>query len=444
MLARLARGIGAADDGRMRIPILALLVLAPLVPAAPPRLVVLHEARVTSPSDPASFAEPSLALSPADSGTLVIASIMVPPAASLDTSRCSIDTSRDGGRTWARRATTAHVCWDPWLVAGTQAVHFAALAQGGQLVVTRSRDGGTTWDPPTALVRGADHETMTIAPARVPGGAREIYVLAERGMTNAERRRREGIFLARSEDDGQTWQRLPVATWTLSVNTLTVVSLSDGTIVSPFIDYARLTRAGGMQEARLEHPRVWMTTSTRGEQHSAPLLISEQCRTGGGFGTMAADTTSGPFRDRLYFICMTSSGLSVSTSADRGESWSLMTTLAAQPDPKAPAAYAAAVNRDGTLLVTWQDRNADARRECQRLMGAASTDGGQSFSAPHFVSSAPSCPGRGADTAATRRWAGGGDYGALVAAPDGTFRAAWADWRDGRMHIWHAAVRVEK
>src|SRR5437773_8316071 len=85
----------------------------------------------------------------------------------------------------------------------------------------------------------------------------------------------------------------------LSLNTQNPVVLSDGTLVVSLEDYARQTDKG---QAWVERERSWILTSTDGgKTFSVPMLASEGCQK--SFGTLAVDPSSGPFRDRLYWIC---------------------------------------------------------------------------------------------------------------------------------------------
>jgi hypothetical protein len=104
-----------------------------------------------------------------------------------------------------------------------------------------------------------------------------------------------------------------------------------------------------------------------------------------------------------------------------------------------------AVPPNGILGALWiQHEKYETNPLDYRAWLAVSTDGGETFTPPHAVSSAVSHPDRPEleklDYLKTRYR--GGDYIGLAAASDSVFHAAWAAARDGLFRIFHAPIRV--
>jgi hypothetical protein len=199
----------------------------------------------------------------------------------------------------------------------------------------------------------------------------------------------------------------------------------------------------------LEPGRCWaMTSNDGGQTFSVPLMISDVC--GRGFPSLAADPSSGPFRDRLYWICNTEhfKDIEFHFSSDRGETWSsplrINTGSGRRPYVRTPAI---AVNKEGVVAITWYDaRNEKVKYrdiyQCVDLYFTASLDGGKSFLPDVKVSSAIGCADLPGNGAAGARWPAGGDYSGLAARPDGSFQLLWADSRDRMYALRMATVSV--
>jgi hypothetical protein len=110
-----------------------------------------------------------------------------------------------------------------------------------------------------------------------------------------------------------------------------------------------------------------------------------------------------------------------------------------------------AVNTAGVVGLTWQDPRPALGARCFVLSFVASLDGGQTFTPPVQMAAEPSCNDTSANrivledgtTPLSRRFGDGGDYHGLVALPDGSFQALWADSRTGVYQLWTARVTVK-
>jgi hypothetical protein len=413
---------------------------------------------VTRGPSPQFFVEPHLAVHLTDARHLLAVTIVGVPGASFEersrAQRCAAFFSRDGGTTWARHDFPLTECYDPWVVF-TPDGHavFAALAshpalphQPRGLVVYRSPDGGQTWvEPPVGLGTGYDHETIAVD---MTSSSRRgwVYVVAGHAGRGEYGRRRFSVFVARSRTNGRTFDA-PVRVVPTNLNNLPEmpVVLSDGTLVVSYVDAQWNADDFQSRAGMLERRRGWVVRSMDGgTTFSMPLFATEACGPPGfHLSALAADRSSGPFRDRLYFICPRHGGgaLALSASVDGGEQWTAPVPVHHDAtdmtvERKLPAL---AVDARGVLAVAWVDTREAPGKRCFGVYFTASLDGGRTFLPEQRVSTGRSCP----DSALTGGlWAYGGDYFGLVAAPDGRFRLLWADARSGTLQLWTAQVEV--
>lgn len=373
-------------------------------------------------------------------GVSIVASTPSPWAATQD---CATFVSFDGGKTWSKHAFGIHGCGDPWVtISADGTAFFIALGAGG-LSVFRSADGGKRWtDTPISLGGGHDHPTI-VADATDSKFAGTVYVTSNRGQRSKEKKLRWPVVVYRSLDKGKTFQEpVYVTPSNLNLNSDNAVILSDGTLVVTFTDFQHNVdefHGAGMLERR----RSWVITSEDGGQHfSAPLFVSEA--SGLGFQSLAVDSSSGPFRDRLYFVCTNreQNGIYLHHSADRGEKWSDRVRVHQAQNDTMRKTPTVAVNKDGVVAVTWYER-VDPTRKCWDIYFAASLDGGQTFLPEVRVSTAGSCPENPLNAGAGQRWPAGGDYSGLVATSDGLFHVFWSDSRTGIYQLWTAQVKVD-
>jgi hypothetical protein len=258
----------------------------------------------------------------------------------------------------------------------------------------------------------------------------------------------------------------------LGINAANPLVLSDGALFVPYSDFEFQPQ----RRSDNPHSSFWFTLSTDGGVTFAPgKKIGTQMRGEKDdplrlvtFPEYAVDVSSNVYRDRLYVVWTdfrTGHGrLLLSYSSDRGNTWSQPAPVdATAPNDADQWQPMAAVNRDGTLGVSWFDSRGVAEKGGYRQYFTASIDGGVSFLAPAVVSRSPSRPyGLGnlllmpseyrypADSlrisllTSAGRWGSGGDYMGLTAATNGDFHAFWADSRDGTFQAWTARIRVER
>ena len=435
-----------------------VLILAPPIESAPPDVepgvIIVRGDRAVSTDGPRlPVTEPHLAVDPKDGNHLVAAAIVIKKS-DLSVADCATFVSFDGGMAWTRYDLSLPECGDPWVAIGEDGtILLTVLGRApGQddrpdhLLVFRSADGGRTWQGPQSLGTGHDHETIAVDRSGGPYRG-SFYVASQAYAEEVSGKTRSVAFVARSSDGGRSFSpptRLFLSN--LSLNTQNPVVLSDGTLVVPFGDYARYTDKGQLW---LERERSWiLTSSDGGKTFSVPMLASEACQK--SFGTLAVDPSSGPFRDRLYWICTSDhyENVLLHYSSDRGEQWTKPIRVnqgsGTSPYVRTPSVT---VNRDGVVGVAWYDgRNGGARyrREfiCQEIYFTASLDGGKTFLPEVKVSSEKSCPMLPQNGEIGWRWPAGGDYMGLAATPDGQFVLLWADSRSEMYQLHTATLKV--
>ena len=248
--------------------------------------------------------EPTIAVHPLNATLLVGASIV-----QRETDHAvGAYASKDGGYTWSPSALPLRSAADPQLAIGRSGtVYFGALGQSdegvGGLYVARSEDGGFTWQKPVFLDRGQDHP-MIIADTSTGRFGGRVYIGSLYGGLDY----RLGVF--RSEDDGRTWKG-PVMfadglrKWGHNVNN--VLLLSDGSVWVPFYRWTRWRPAGQPDTAYAGYA----TSRDGGVTFSEAKIIrvlragnfaAERNGRGQQFPEYAVDTRSQRHRDRIYMV----------------------------------------------------------------------------------------------------------------------------------------------
>ena len=405
-------------------------------------------------TEPRRFSEPHLAVHPADPSRLLVGVFILASAGTTEEQhagqRCATFASRDAGRTWTRHEFPFADCGDPQvaILPNGQAV-FVGLAELPNVLPKRqnwlfafhSADGGTTWDAaPTVIGRPHDHPAIAIDTASSRKGL--IYVTTHHEPRDADGQLTTRIFLVRSRDSGQSFD----PSTTIMPNNLhnfgeMPAVLADGTVFASFVDDAPA-------QPSFPRRRAWVVRSADGgATFSPPLFVNDVCGSPPSFqlSALAADTSSGPFRDRLYFACRQNAGgpVVVTASGDRGHAWNRpgVAVGPADTDTLARRVMTLAVNKEGVLGVLTVQRK-PGTDPCLMTDFSASLDGGATFSAPSRVS-ASSCGTSPADEIAGRMIPTYGDYHGLAAMPDGRFIAMWPEMSDGHSVLRTATIEVE-
>ena len=197
--------------------------------------------------------------------------------------------------------------------------------------------------------------------------------------------------------------------------------------------------------------------------YAPPLAGMVTQRGGTGNGDPAAEADA---RGRLHVVWHELAGgvyrLRYTRSDDRGATWTaprfLAPTSSEVPADAQQYQPGLAVNKDGVVGVAWFDTRHQPGVTGYDRYFTASTDGGETFSAPVRVSTVSSTPRldhrrdakdhtkfRWLPGFDDRRWASGGDYVGMTALADGAFLPVWPDARhDGVQQIYGARIRVTR
>jgi hypothetical protein len=406
--------------------------------------------------------------------------------------------SFDGGKSW----TLGQMTDDPGVVTEDDPIvyfsysgvaFFSCLATVKGLartVVARSTDGGRTWRW-TAILPYADRPWMVFAPIRGPFNGR-VYFTGTGVYQSRDGARAAGPFVARSDDDGQTFPMRSVVAYdrggTDPQAPINAVPLEP--IVAPSgqllltLQHSDKTTLDRLARESLTARMIGIIASDDGGDSFGPARYAPTqliTITGGGpgrhrataaFGNIrsAIDSSSGPYRNRVYFVAPDYDRsidryiVRVWRTPDFGKTWGdVVASDATRGDVANPAI---AVNRDGIVAVTWNDRRDDPDAKCWQLYGAISIDGGEHFRPAQRLSRQPTCTNQAKNwetfgtafnsdqrgqylaqvqtgAAVPARFPNGGDTQGLAADSAGVFHAAWISGETGVMQLWHTNFQIE-
>jgi hypothetical protein len=409
--------------------------------------------------------------------------------------------SEDGGMRWQRTFESGadDHAGDPACAFGPDGTAYLMMIPSGQraagqlhLPLLRSEDGGHTWRT-VARTGYLDRESLVVDGTQ--GRFRNrVYAHGASSISSTEGLRRSGIAVYASVSGTHPFEprseRVSMGQrYTFGMGNSVV--LSDGRWLAVFGEIISYWKAPGTNE----RDTPLFSVPPEPENTSLDVVASDdggnslnQPRTISGWHmpnayvrfttvcpVLAADATTGPFKDRVYVVWPDArsgaSDILMSYSADRGETWSTPITVNdnSKNDPSRRTANqllpAVAVNKDGVVAVTWLDRRDDPENLAWRERIRVSLDGGETFEPSVVVSEAP------AHFDGTERWAsaaattGGGtplftggllrllvqapyqlyipgDYAGLAADVEGTFHPYWIDNRTGTHQAWTATVHV--
>ncbi|HZD67404.1 MAG TPA: sialidase family protein [Actinomycetes bacterium] len=305
--------------------------------------------------------------------------------------------SLDGGLSWAGHAFVPFSecaggnpdydrTSDPWVTfdpAGNAyqiSLPVSADLETSAIAVSKSTDGGFTWDAPKTLIRDDtslnfnDKESITADPTR-PG---YVYAVWDRGSFPSDKMAPIATFhsfayrgqpmFSRTTNGGSSWST-PVGIADTNIFTIgnQIVVEPDGTLVDVFAQF----RGSGVQPSPNQFFEAVMISKDAGRTWSQPIKISnvnlitlrdpdngKLVRAGDYLPDVAVDRNTGDlyvvwadarFGDGTYLDVV------MSKSSDGGRNWS-----APKPVDTAPAGASAfngtvEVTADGTVAVLWYD-----------------------------------------------------------------------------------------
>jgi hypothetical protein len=439
---------------------------------------------VSTDSPTAPFVETFLAMNPRDQNNLVAASMVGTDAAIVT----RVYASRDGGRTWGRaRPTVAGNTifgggGDPVVYFDADGTAFVGVYHDSPLgfLVSRSNDGGFTWEPPVT-VRDGVYDRPYMAFDKTGGRFNgRIYAGGAVEVTDVHGKRHLALAINVSTDRGRTFSSGRVVTGDWASDEWVGISdplvMPDGKLVVPVEAYFYPPRDS------LHSVRLSTIVSDDGGLTFAAGQAGPSRSEGAGFRSLkslgatraAIDLSDGPYRGRIYLVWTDFDGakytIKLAYSSDVGRTWSEPAIVNDNTNQGDPANAALAVNKDGVVGVAFYDRRDDPENSCFRLYFAVSVDGGETFLpnvrasdhptcpqaprnrissasviAPRFVSHGPPRPAIMIDDDQVGgRWPNGGDTQGLVAGWDGVFHSAWINGESGVMQLWSKDIAVDK
>ena len=445
--------------------VLALLGLAPLpepAPARPPRITVLPGVQISA-DDPASqHLESWLAANPRDPLNLIAASMVLG-----EHDWVAAYASRDGGKSWVR--ATHGAAAGKYFDGGDPAVAFdadgnaylstAAPAFG----VWKSTDGGRTWGEP-AMVPGAGYDRTFVACDR---SAREafrgrLYAVGKMPITVFGRPGTDVIGFSSSRDGGASFAFPRLLLPAPDKELLHVVSDLLVTPEGRVILALEIVDAQPPGAPLLSGRFAVVTSDDGGRTFSEPRLVAvfhqyghareSQSVKGLGGGLLAFDGSPGPRHGTLYLVWLDAGDghdqVMAAASLDGGGSWSRPVRVNDNETASNQSNPAIAVDGEGVVGVSWNDRRADPTDLCYQPYFAASADGGASFSPNVEVSQGLTCPAgshaEGTPLDSDYRYLNGGDTQGIVGLPQGGFHLAWINGGAGPMQLWSTIVAVAR
>ena len=389
-----------------------------------------------------------MAADPRDPKRLLAGSMFLPPPVDPAVSKVVVYASDDGGESWSCRLE--HVGTNPRSFADPT-IGFAADAsaylvdidgaslgeyrEGSRLValrITRTRDGGKSWDRSTRIEGFHDRPFLTVD---CTGG---LY----RGRLYCDTA--SGLFV--SADDGATFgaaKAWPARPGYRHSSQAAPAVLSDGSLVLLHSFESREPGADRRGRGYL----VARRSADGGSTFFEPVEVAAFSTIEGRYGhipALAADPRHG---DRLYaaWLDAASDGsfrVCVSRSSDRGSSWTRPALVSdhendVEGDPAGGRhdAFlpALAVNREGVVGVVWYDtRVAPGEAPGWEYRFRASSDAGETWWPSVRVS----------ERRTTLEHRAAGHTAGLAASADGDFHPLWIDGRTGRQQVWTARVTV--
>ena len=296
--------------------------------------------------------------------------------------------SRCSGGTW-ERASDPGVSFAPNGDLYEISLSFNAGDFGNAILVSKSTDGGDSWNKPvtlksdTAELLQNDKELITADPT----GSRRAYAVWDRSNEQGG----QPVWFSRTTDGGRTWEPAriiydPTPGWTIGNQ---IVVQPDGTLVDMFFEGP----AGSAEEPDRPYAKPRATRTPRQEQ--------------------------GGYRIRII------------RSTDHGRTWTKPSTVSqidpaeiVDPDGHHPLRTAdiipdiAVDEHTGRLYVVWQDTS--ATRSKAAIMLTSSSDGGRHWTRPLKVSKTPDSPPQGNGQAFTS---------VVDVASDGTVGVTYYDFR---------------
>jgi hypothetical protein len=482
----------------LAIPIGVFLLTAaralPAQTAGVARIQVGPNVLVSRDDESLEHQEVQLGASPTDAKRLVACSMVDVGALSQRKMHTASYVSNDGGKSWTIGPTIPE-SGDPVCGFGPDgAVYFGAIGDSPSLdpaidwhfKLFRSDDAGKPWEQKCDIVTG-DRPWLAFDATQGPNRGWLYLTYQSRAgvLDSAEKQATVSLDLTHSSDRGATWS-LPKAYGVVNAQRLShslptmMATLSDGTVVisnwqnlkkraiadedGPAAPYPGMTGPPTCEiSVVLVDPDGWKRPKTR----KAADKYCAESPTNRTVDALAVDGRSEVFKDRIYLawtdIRSGHARILFTSSSDHGETWRKPRAVDDAPPGlgHVPDSFMVtlAVNKDGVVGLTWNDRRENSDNIGYVTRFTASLDGGDTWLPSVRVSEQPAqfrpggegiagyvAPGGGEGPltlqVARVGFAGAGDTAGLAADADGVFHALWIDNRSGRGEVYTAPVTV--
>lgn len=469
--------VGAFLPAAARTAIAAVLLIAGTRPLAAQEVHVGEDRQVSVPNSEWGHYEVRVAAHPSDPDVLLAAGMVVPDSA--DQFDVIVYRSSDGGDSWTQSLDVAPGSGegDPDLAFGPSGRAYLIEMGAGADLLHRSPDGGRNWEEPTPVEIG-DRPFLAVSGAGTEHPGRVYLHSSSRTDPLDGGRGENAVTVLRTDSVGGevvSRERFHVDGDRYVLGNGESAVLSDGTVVFLYPERRDGSDIGMYEGMTAPDPRVHREPNARlkalvsrgGGESFAPArtVANWYHRFGRGRSAMipalAADTSSGAFRDRLYAAWTDfRSGegqILLSHSEDRGRSWSDPVVV----NRGGGSAFhpMLAVNDEGVLGVAWYDRRDSPSGLGYSVRFAASVDGGETVEPSVRVSEkafryswddglvtmgmdGSSGGAHRADVSVHSFNETGGHTAGMAVDASGRFHPVWVDNRTGVSQVWTAPVTV--
>jgi len=440
--------------------------------------------------------EVQIGASPTDAGELVACSMVEGAKLSQRKLHTVSYVSHDGGKTW-KMGPQIPESGDPVCGYGPDgSVYFGAIVDSPRedpaidwhFKLFRSTDKGRTWEQKSDIVTG-DRPWLAFDSTNGPNRGWLYLTYQSRAgvLDSQEKSLTVSLDVTHSADNGATWT-LPRAYGVITARRLShslptmMALLSDGSVVISNWQSLKKKAVEDENAAAATWPGMTgpatceiavVVVDPDGWKRPKTLKAADKyCAESPTMRTvdaLAVDDHSLAFKDRIYLAwtdLKTGHGrILLAYSADRGATWSrpravddLPAGLAFSPDNFMPTL---AVNRDGVVGLTWNDRRESPDNVGYVTRFTASIDGGETWLPSVRVGEQPARLRSGLESGIVTGYVAPGESGPLtlhvshVPGPqsgdtaglrgdtDGVFHALWIDNRTGIDEIYTAPITVK-
>lgn len=329
-----------------------------------------------------------------------------------------------------------------------------------EVAAWKSTNGGGVWGEPVVLPGTWDRPWIDVDRTTQESMRGRVYVTGKLPIVVFGHTAQDVIGFSSSRDRGATFSFPRLLLPAPDREVLNIVSalqvLPDGRLVVALQNFPPV----GLREPVLAGSYPTIVSSDGGRRFSEPRpgpgfhsyghAREGKSLFGLGGARLAVDTSKGARQGALYMAWLDVVDgvyrVKVASSTDGGATWSKPVQASPYRSATDQSNVALAVNGEGVVGVSWNDRRADPTDGCYQLYFAASGDGGATFPAERRMENKATCPLAADDDPVTSeyRFKNGGDTQGLVGLPDGSFHLAWIHGGAEEMQLWSSVLTVDR